>query len=113
MVGVRQHCLGTQTADHLGGQCLNVCLRTDGDERGGANITVRGMNDAGSSQASVRFQTCADRKSAVRAVAARRGRGFERRELLSSGGGEPVVLHRSKTSSFFSPSVRRMAAITG
>ena len=113
VIGISQHCLGTQTAYHLGGQCLDVCLGADGDERGGANITVRGMNDAGSSEAAVRVQTCADRKSTVRAVTARRGRGLERRELLGSGGGEPVVGHRSKTSSFFSPSVRRIAAITG
>ena len=113
VIGISQHCLGTQTTYHLGGQCLDVCLGADGDERGGRDRPVRGVDDASASEASVGLHSVPDREASIGIVRSLRGRGLERRELLGIGSGQPVLIHRSKTSSFFSPSVRRMAPITG
>ena len=113
MVGVGENRLRTQASNHLWSERLDVRLRTDGNESRGADVTVRGMNDAGAPKAAVRIEACADCESTVGGVAPRRGRGLERRELFGGRGAEPVVVHRSKTSSFLSPSVRRIAAITG
>ena len=113
VVGVREHRLGTERAHHLGREGLDVGLRADGDECGGHDRPVSGVDDTGAPQAAVGLHSVPDRESAVGGVLTRRGRCLEGREFLGSGGCEPVLVHQSKTSSFFSPSVRRMAAITG
>ena len=113
MVGVRKDCLSSQRAHHLGREGLDVGFRTDGNERGGGDRSVRGVDDAGTSEAPVGLHSVPDRESAVGGVPTRRGWCLEGRELLGIGGGQPVLIHQSKTSSFFSPSVRRMAAMTG
>ena len=113
VVGVGEDSLRTQSSHHLGSECLDVRFRADGNESRGADVAVRGMNYAGASEASVGLHSVPDRKSAVGGVPTRRGRCLERRELLGIGGGQPVLIHQLKTSSFFSPSVRRMAAMTG
>ena len=113
VIGVGQHRLGAERSHHIRGERLDVRLGSHGNEGRRGNGAVRGVNDAGSPQAALGAQARADLESAVGAVGSRRGRGREGRDLLGSGGGEPVVLHRSNTSSFFRPSLRRMAAITG
>ena len=113
VVGVRKDGLSTQRAHHLGRQGLDVGLRADGNERGGRDRSMRGVDDAGASEASVGFHSVPDGEASIGMVRSLRGRCLERRELLGRGSGQPVVVHRSKTSSFLSPSVRRMAAMTG
>ena len=113
MVGVGENCLRTQASNHLGSEGLDVRLRPDWNESRGADVAVRGMNHAGAPETTVCIESLSDRETAVGGVAPRRGRGLERSELLGSGRGQPVLIHRSKTSSFSRPSVRRIAAMTG
>ena len=113
VVGVRKDGLSTQGSHHLGREGLDVGLRADGNERGGRDRSMRGVDDAGASEASVGFHSVPDGEASIGMVRSLRGRRLERRELLGRGSGQPVVVHQSKTSSFLSPSVRRMAAMTG
>ena len=113
VVGVREDSLRSQRAHHLGREGLDVGFRADGNERGGRDRPVRGVDDAGAPEASVGLHSVPDREASIGIVRSLRGRGLKRRELLGVGSGQPVLIHRSKTSSFFSPSVRRMAAMTG
>ena len=53
VVSVRKDGLSTQRAHHLGREGLDVGLRADGNERGGRDRSVRGVDDAGASEASV------------------------------------------------------------
>ena len=113
VVGVREDGLRSQRAHHLGREGLDVGFRADGNERGGRDRPVRGVDESGSPEASVGLHSVPDHEASIGMVCSLRGRGLERRELLGIGSGQPVLIHRSKTSSFFSPSVRRMAAMTG
>ena len=113
MIGVREDGLRSQRTHHFGREGLDVGFRADGNERGGRDCSVRGVDDSGSPEASVRLHSVLDREASIGLVRSLRGRGHKRRELLGIGSGQPVLVHRSKTSSFFSPSVRRMAAMTG
>ena len=113
VVGVGEHRLRTQASNHLGSEGLHVRLRADRNESRGADVAVRGMNHAGAPEAAVCVEALTDDETAVGGVVPRRGRGLERCELLGGRSTEPVVVHRSKTSSFSRPSTRRIAAMTG